>query len=435
MATNTDMLLELNEVSLLILILSFLPFKEAVRTCILSKQWKDIWKQTMSIEFNELFFVKHGQQYDDETRQLQRNTFLNFIKSFMENFQGKDVIKFFLKVSTPGNIRDTVESCVTFATKHEVKELGLDFSDPNWDEITSDENYDALFELPNHVYENRSIKTLKLYSCSFVLHGLLNFEAIKEVSLGWIEVRFHTLRTLLSTCNTIENLSLKKCWNLEHFDMMLYGVKLGLRRLVIDKCDLDHNYFTFKAPNLKFFKYSGVVGSFEMEVNKHVMEEAEIDFALMPNFDVFGNQLYKLLEDLYPVRVLTVDSFLLQVIPSGDEPVRIQGDLNVRHLIIKTQMHHHEWCGFRFLLNSCPTLEKLTLEIDPQIILPDYEAPFHVDFKKFWHGPLIVQKCLKNTLKEVEVNRFRGTRGEFTILQYHSSRESVAKDEYQHSKE
>ncbi|KAK7267894.1 hypothetical protein RIF29_20575 [Crotalaria pallida] len=353
MATNIDMLLELNEAPLLVLILSFLLFKEAARTCILSKQWKDIWKQTMSIEFNELFFVKHGQQYDDETLQAQRNTLSS--QALWKTSKGKMLSR-------------------------------LDFSDPNWDEITSDENHDALFELPNHVYENRSIKTLKLYSCSFVLHGLLKFEALKEVSLGWFEVRFHTLRTLLSTCTTIENLSLKKCWNLEHFDMMLYGVKLGLRRLVIDNCDLDHNYIIFKAPNLKFFKYSRVVGSFEMQVNKHVMEEAEVDFALMPNFDEFGNQLYKLLEDLYPVRVLT--------------------------------MHHREWCGFRLLLNSCPMLEKLTLEIDPQIILQGYEAHFHVDFKKFWHGPLIVQKCLKNTMKVVEVNRFRRTRGEFTILQY-----------------
>jgi len=36
-------------------------------------------------------------------------------------------------------------------------------------------------------------------------------------------------------------------------------------------------------------------------------------------------------------------------------------DLNVRHLILKTQMHKYEFCGIEFLLNSCPLLEKLTL--------------------------------------------------------------------------
>jgi hypothetical protein len=48
--------------------------------------------------------------------------------------------------------------------------------------------------------------------------------------------------------------------------------------------------------------------------------------------------------------------------------VKTEIDLNVRHLILKTQMHPHEFCGFEFLLNSCPMLEKITLDIGQRAI-------------------------------------------------------------------
>jgi len=31
-------------------------------------------------------------------------------------------------------------------------------------------------------------------------------------------------------------------------------------------------------------------------------------------------------------------------------------------------MHQYELCGFEFMLNSCPLLEKLTVDISPQVI-------------------------------------------------------------------
>ncbi|KAL2324938.1 hypothetical protein Fmac_023996 [Flemingia macrophylla] len=81
-----------------------------------------------------------------------------------------------------------------------------------------------------------------------------HLRSVKDVSLGWIGVNTSTLKTLLSICRNLESLSLKKCWNLDHFDFG--GRELGLRRLVIDNCDfVNVDYVGFSAPNLKFFKY------------------------------------------------------------------------------------------------------------------------------------------------------------------------------------
>ncbi|XP_061368826.1 putative F-box protein At3g29830 [Gastrolobium bilobum] len=413
---NSDMFSLLPE-SLLLIIVSFLPFKEAARTCILSKRWLELWKSTKNVEFNELFFVNLDES--DSVKESQRRVFLNFVTRWIQDYKDHVVDKFSLKVSLPENCRGTIERCVAFATQRGVKELGLDFSDPKWEENNFDDR-DALFQLPKHVYRHGSLESLKLYSCSFVMPDLLNFRTLKDVSLGWIEVNISTLKTLLSTCKMIENLSLKKCWNLANFD--LGEEKLGLRRLVIDKCHFENDYFIFKAPNLKFLKYSGVVGIFDIDLCPHVMEEADIDFALESDLDEsgndLGNDLCKVLVDLYPVRVLTVCSFVLQAVHSGDEPLRVQCDLNVRHLIMKTQMHPYELCGFMFLLNSCPMLETLTLEIGLRNIFSEYTLPYPINLEKFWEHPRVPSKCLKRTLKVVEVNGFRGSMNEFLACAY-----------------
>jgi len=66
--------------------------------------------------------------------------------------------------------------------------------------------------------------------------------------------------------------------------------------------------------------------------------------------------------------LLPLNIVIKKVVPSGDESERMQSALNVKHLILKTQMHPYELCGFEFMLKSCLLLEKLTLDISPQVI-------------------------------------------------------------------
>ncbi|CAJ2629398.1 unnamed protein product [Trifolium pratense] len=365
-----------------------------------------------NIDFNENFFVDST---SDEIKQEQRNVFINFITNVIANFTNRDINRFSLTVSNPQTCRDIVERCVAFAMQHGVRDLNLDFSNPKWDEDNLGD-HDALFQLPSIVYElGSSLESLKLYSCSFGMQDFANFTSLKDVSLGWIGVKTETLETLLSTCRTIESLSLEKCWNLEIFNFEHEPVRLT--RLMINKCDSE--YFIVNAPNLKYFKYSGVVFTSDIYVRPNVIEEVYLDFALESEFNECGNELYKILVDFAPAKILTVCSFLLQVVPSGDNPVRTEIDLNVRHLILKTQMHPHEFCGFEFLLNSCPMLEKITFDIGQRAIFSagDYETPDDgIDPKKFWQLRRVVPQCLRRSLKVIEVIGSRTTEEELMTL-------------------
>jgi hypothetical protein len=260
-----------------------------------------------NIDFNENFFVNST---SDEIKQAQRKDFINFITNGIAHFTNRDINKFSLTVSNPQTCREIVEHCVAFAMQRGVRDLSLDFSDPKWDENDLND-HDALFQLPSIVHElGSSLESLKLYSCGFVVQDFFNFSALKDVSLGWIEVRAKTLETLLLTCRTIENLSLEKCWN--SVNIYLGDKPVGLTRLIINKCDSE--YLIFNAPNLEYFKYSGAVFTSDIYVRPNVIEEAYIDFAQESEFYERGNELCKILIDFAAAKTLTVCSYLLQVL-------------------------------------------------------------------------------------------------------------------------
>ncbi|KAJ1431892.1 FBD domain [Sesbania bispinosa] len=148
------------------------------------------------------------------------------------------------------------------------------------------------------------------------------------------------------------------------------------------------------------------------------MEEASLDFSPGIEFESYGHFLCDLLRNLFTVRVLTVCSYLLQVIPIGEERWRMRCDMNVRHLIMKTALHEYEFMGITFLLNSCPQLERLTIELGCVKEVFDGKPLFHVNFVRFWIDNARLYKCMTSTLKEVEIKNFRGTWNEIHVLSY-----------------
>jgi len=306
MARDNMELFSLIPESLRLAIVSFLPSEEAAtRTSILNQNWLKIWRSEDYINFNENFFVDSS---SDEIKKAQRKVFIDFVANWIAHFTSQDINKFSLTISNPQTCGETIEGCVAFATQQGVKDLTFDFSDPKWEDNDLDGKH-ALFQLPTQVYQlGSSLESLKLYSCGFDMPNFLNFGALKDLSLGWIEIKIKTLKKLLSTCRTIESLSLDKCWNLANFD--LGDEPLGLTRLVVNKCDSE--YFIFNAPNLKYFKYSGAV--FTSDINIRAIEEVDIDFSLESEFHERGNELCQILHDFSAAKILTVCSYLLQVL-------------------------------------------------------------------------------------------------------------------------
>ncbi|KAJ9183025.1 hypothetical protein P3X46_006945 [Hevea brasiliensis] len=141
---NQDMFIRLTN-SLLVLIVSNLPFKGSARTSILSKQWLNIWRESTNLELNESSFVKLEE--NQEIQRIQRITFFDFVRHFIVSYPQKAIQKFAVACSKPKRFLSDMQNFVTFAISRNVKELEIDFSDPTWREDNLD-NHPAVAELP-----------------------------------------------------------------------------------------------------------------------------------------------------------------------------------------------------------------------------------------------------------------------------------------------
>ncbi|MED6109152.1 hypothetical protein PIB30_031041 [Stylosanthes scabra] len=363
-AKQTDIISSLPD-SILLYILTSLPFKEAAKTCILSKKWLNMWQFPNTVVNNKLEFTKDEDYEAIEAE--QRKAFKNFIKNWITFHKHHHLHdKFALKVSPPSNCGDVVGACIDFLVEEGVKDLELDFAKPQWvneeedpeEEDPEQNNESALVEFPSRVYEHKKLhqklEILQLHACSFAPESFAKFEALKDVTLAWMPLRTEMVRTLLSMCKWMESLTLKRCWDLEDLDLG----KLELKKLAIDNCSLEVDDICFEAPNLKAFKYRGLVGVSDVSVKAGTIEEADLGFRTL----VFecGNELQKFLYDFSAVNVLTVCSVLLQ----------------------------------------------------------GYEDPYYnEDPERFWER-VIVPLCLRKSLREVEVNGFMGTRNQILACYY-----------------
>ncbi|XP_009333890.2 putative F-box protein At3g29830 [Pyrus x bretschneideri] len=394
-------------------ILSFVPFKEAAKTSTLSKHWHHQWQSTRNLDFNHLYFANRDSNGDV---QLQPQIFIDFVQQFVANNKSPIIDKMSLTFSQPGDFQEMVEKCITFSVDRKVKHLKLDFSDPTWDENDLDGLAHPMFDLPQSFYNHQVLESVTLFSCKFDVFGFKNFGLLKSISLGWIELKVSTVKALLANCACLESLSVKSCWDMD--SLSVCGKDLKLSSLLVEKCHFLDPSFEIGAPNLKYMKYCGTVVLFT--VNGTSLEEADLDFG--PEFECdesLGDSLYQSLNGICPTRALTVCTYMLQVIPMGEEPTGMEPRLNVTHLTLRTAMHNYEQGGIRFFLNSCPRLETLTIDIDrSRRICNEYRPPFEDKFEDLWRSSAIIFRCITQTLRKVEIKGFKGTPNEVYIMLY-----------------
>ncbi|PQQ08264.1 hypothetical protein Pyn_18580 [Prunus yedoensis var. nudiflora] len=397
-------------------IVSFLPFKEAARTSVLSKRWRHVWHSSKNIEFDERCFANV-----DADREVQRQVFIDFVRQWVQNYQEPTVDRLSLKFSLPQNNPRVVENCIAFALARHVKHLALDFSDPTWDVHDLDDiAHPTPFDLPLSVY-NHPLESLTLSSCNFNVSEFKNFGVLKEISLCWVEMKESTTKALLAKWWCLESLSLRHCWDMDNFFCVRVG-ELKLKTLVVYKCRFICSYFEFEAPNLRCLRYSGTLPKFCLLENGG-LDEVDLDFG----HETHGNEsvsdlLGQLIDEVNPMRALTVCTYMLQVLPMGEEG--IGSPLGITQLTLKTTMHDYEQHGIQYFLKNCPQLETLKIEIGSHartriINYTEYEAPCaEVKPEHMWNQNTIIFSCVTQTLREVEMKGFRASANEIGLMSY-----------------
>ncbi|KFK35407.1 hypothetical protein AALP_AA5G280700 [Arabis alpina] len=392
---------------LLVLIISNLRFKEAVKTSVLAKRWKNLYRETTKVSFKESDFVKISVSDNEEAKNEVRVSFVRYMVDWVSSFPGEAIESFEVSLSKPVAFETEINSLIGFVVSKKVKNLVLDFSEPSW--TTS--NQVCVFPLPECVYNLATLESLKLFACGFIPSRFSNIGSMKSLCFGWIQLG--KIMSLIKKSPLLESLTIQNCWNVG-LDMISRDNN-RLTELIFENCDFATEYSTLDVANIQIFKYIGKFHYFQfMEENKNI-NEAYLDYGAETEYDdATGTYLCGLLYDLKSAKKLTVCQFLTQLI-KDDDPVRLQAPMETKDLVMKTNLQPSEFVGIRLMINSCPDLETITFVMVPPTPVSSMPLGFEPD--EYWTVKLS-HKCLKSTLKVVEVKNFSGGLRECQVLQY-----------------
>ncbi|KAI6705717.1 hypothetical protein NL676_008679 [Syzygium grande] len=188
-------------------IFSFLPTRDVVKTCVLSRRWRSYWTTVPDLRFS---VSSHHDSFVDRILRLYG--------------RGK-VRKFHLDFNSEQLWPSNIDSWVGFAIDHEVEELRLNLNicyDYNWLEQIPWGDY----TLSPLLYNCSSLTRLVLRGCLYPSCESISWSSLKSLSID--NVTGDVLQKILMSSPVLEYLTLERFWAVEEINSR------SLRELVID---------------------------------------------------------------------------------------------------------------------------------------------------------------------------------------------------------
>ncbi|XP_077220977.1 putative F-box protein At1g49610 [Tasmannia lanceolata] len=446
MKNDVDRISDLPDVILLIII-SFLPMKFAVRTSILSRRWRYIWAQTPYLDFDEHIFI------DDRSRRLVTINprewmlykkyeasirFVDFVHRSLLHYRGDRISTFRLRFCYNGEHYNHINQWLHFTIRRHVQELDLDFSGGGY-ALDIRTGYRA-FELPNYLFACETLNVLRLSYCKFNPLFFKIFASLKALSLIPVELSSELVSRLLNSCGVLEMLKLDNCHGLSNLN--IWAPNLPLKSLTIYDCRLfPVPAIHIRASMLLSFDYFGPMVRFDVEKMPNLVE-ARLDFGLESRFDSNGGEINQLLGSLENAMVLTVCSYVIQLVRNGynqrknaeksKKVLPIEELLfkclptllyNLKNLTFKIGLDNSELPGIAWLLRSSPNLESLSIETGLERRVEGYTDVTILDEYSFgkrdnWESQGPPFNSLLYHLKLVKICGFTGWENEMRVVRY-----------------
>ncbi|KAJ4779018.1 F-box/RNI-like superfamily protein [Rhynchospora pubera] len=249
--TGPDRLTELPD-ALRLKILTSLRAKEVAQTCVLSKQWRNLWASVPCLDFDSKEFFS---QFSEKSHQR----FIKFVTSFLLSIDEATNLDTFHLCCTGWNpffsgaggnyfsdgtgISYAACMWITLAVKHKIKKLRLDLSDYNW------------LRVPNSLFVSASLEELflRLFANNSVevKPELVFLPKLKSLHLCFIDISGDHMKNIINGCPVLESLSVDSCEiaaidvpsnNLKRLSMSdAYTVYLDIPRMFprLEYLDLD----------------------------------------------------------------------------------------------------------------------------------------------------------------------------------------------------
>ncbi|KAK3221501.1 hypothetical protein Dsin_008526 [Dipteronia sinensis] len=181
-------------------ILSRLDTKDAVKTCVLSSRWKDLWTLIYNLHFKYLENVKDGGS----------SSFENFVDKVLSRCQSQEIQDFFISFhfSDDTGILSRVAPWICFAIEHKVQNMEINaFYNP------PDEEWLPI-RLPQSILTCKTLVMLNLSSgdCDFVFDipdSVVCFPCLKILHFEAHRSNSNLMQKFFRSCPVLEELTIR----------------------------------------------------------------------------------------------------------------------------------------------------------------------------------------------------------------------------------
>ncbi|KAF9619611.1 hypothetical protein IFM89_007932 [Coptis chinensis] len=368
-------------------IVSFLPVEEMVRTCVLSKGWRNVWSTVPSFHFNHDLYLSK-----------EERDFFKFVESVLLRRDGLDIQKFSLSLGYKPRSGDSrVNSWIIYALRHNVQVLHIS-------------NDNTSIAWTPQIFTCESLREFKLHNEDLKLPTLISLPVLTTLHLSSVAIlNGHLHVAFFSACPCLET-------------------------LILEECEFVNCYtLTISASQLKNLRISGVVPdsvvistpklvSIEMIRirNTSIRFTCELKFISDVNFDIELDQSSEstalLISTVRNAQSLTLSTLFLQPIY-----VELENDPSL-FSCIQTPFSNLKWLkiGTLFSDNDIMLIKNL-LRHSPQIeyvILGKYEDYEYTNQVELFEEEDMMSNCKLSHLKLVEIQGFRGYENEVKLVKF-----------------
>ncbi|KAK2408344.1 F-box/FBD/LRR-repeat protein [Trifolium repens] len=369
--------------SLLCNILSSLKINEAVKTSVLSSNWRYIFTNPTNLIFDaENILVK---DYS-----IPKNI-CHLSKVLMFNIKMK-------RASTFVRYGYNLDEWIQFAVERNVEEIDLCLLEDNHLSAPIDGSF---YVFPCDTFDFNSIlRCLRLAYCVLAPQkSCYGFSKLATLELFKVDLKCEEhIRILLSSCYNLESLSFSECYNIDYLKIEHAFCK-KLKYLKVNLCR-QLNGIMLKSNILETLEYVGskIAFLFDTPMLKSF-------FGRVNEFEAYHGKNWlvcKLSIDLPQLENLFLECCCISEVITNRFPTF----QNLKHLeVIKVAIFRQDLSWIPVALNACPTLTKLKLHL---------RTYFNIDEELTYWPP----RCLHNHLKEITITGIRGHTSEIAIAIY-----------------
>ncbi|XP_019228739.1 PREDICTED: F-box/LRR-repeat protein 25-like [Nicotiana attenuata] len=239
--------------ALLVQILSLLPTKDAVKSCLLSKRWRYLWHSIYNFLFEDFYYK-------------EPENFKSFVENVLTHSTCSKIKKFKLDLSHIyiTNFESEINRWVSFAVERKVEDFV-------WC------NLGLTYQLPLFIYTSSSLITLELLYWVFDKGLLIAWNSLKSLKLDVITLDDDDMVKLLSSCPALETLELSCFQDFRRLEI----TSPNLKRLILDG-DGGFDSLEIVAPHLQHLEISGHLGHLMCRlVNVFSLVTASLTFSII----------------------------------------------------------------------------------------------------------------------------------------------------------